>query len=579
VIRGKYDRLDKANDVVGSFDTWTSARLVYTVNNDRLIITRYRKHPKYKNQLTVKWRGSNVTGERVVESMAMFEQLAKMDVARFTYGVLFDSNNEFDLFKQKAAARNKMLGTMWELEELNEAVKVCGETCSGIDKQLMAINHRVSALESMIAEVNESIALLEDHSKNFNNEKRDSLTKIGKKITDISAIIDNKHKLHEELLSHRQERTRLKDSIVELNRRLVESNRLVEKWNSKKAAIASNKEIISNNELEIARILKEIADFMRDTKKGVMCEDCGNLVTNNGKTRLVKTKQEIIARIRKRNDDVNNEIQKTRSVIRGIMANLQQYNIESVTNSLASVAQQMAVLDEKISQLSVLIDTAEGMKKRLADYNDQRDTIKKQSNPYVKQLISKSNIRDEYSSELKQLLSKKKELEQTFVIYKFWSGQKGFKMLRNLILTERVQLMSDAFSQYVDALTDGSITGEWVIDQANGNIDCALHDATTGKKKHFDGFSKAQRSKISIAQDLAIALLCAPDINHINIDEKFDDGIDSVGFYKALEYLKNMQGLNKVIFLTSHRDGVSNVADAILRIERRNNLATAELLL
>lgn len=90
IIRGKYDRLEKANDVVGSFDKWTSARLVYIVDGNRLIITRYRKHPKYKNSLTVKWRGGDITGERIVESMSMFEKLTKMDVARFTYGVLLD---------------------------------------------------------------------------------------------------------------------------------------------------------------------------------------------------------------------------------------------------------------------------------------------------------------------------------------------------------------------------------------------------------------------------------------------------------------------------------------------------------
>ena len=578
VIRGKYDRLDRMNDVIGRFDKWTSARLVYIVDGDRLIITRYRKHPKFKNHLTVKWRGKNVTGERVVESMSMFEQLVKMDVARFTYGVLFDSNSDFDLFKQKPAARNKMLGTMWELEELNDAVKICSELCFGIDKQLMSINHRISALDSMIEEVNSSISILEDSSKNFNNEKNEALSRLKRKIIDVKSIIDNRHKLDEEVLEHKVERRRLKDSIVEFNRRLLESNQLVERWNTKKGKILSYKEMIKNNEMEIDRILKEIGAFMKDTKKGVMCDTCGNLVTSSGKTRLIKTKKDMISRLRKRNGDIEKEIVKVRSIIRRIVANLQQYNVETVTNSLSSVSRRMAVLDEKISGLSVLIDSAEGMKKKLVEYRNQRDVVKEQDNPYIKQLISKSGIRDEYTNELRQLKIKKKELERTFTIYKFWSGSKGFKMLRNLILTERVQLMSEAFSQYVDALTDGSITGEWFIDQANGNIDCELYDTITGKKKHYDGFSKAQRSKISIAQDLVTALLCAPDVNHVNIDEKFDDGIDSVGFYRALEYLRNLQGFGKIIFLTSHRDGVSGVADAVLRIERKNSLATAELL-
>lgn len=578
IIRGKYDRLEKANDVIGSFDKWTSARLVYLVDGDRLIITRYRKHPKYKNHLTVKWRGKNVTGERVVESMAMFERLVKMDVARFTYGVLFDSSGEFDLFKQKPAARNKMLGTMWELEEFNDAVKICTEMCSGIDKQLLSINHRIDALKSMISEVNESISLLEVSSQHFNADRREVLNKLHKKIDDIKAIIENKHKLSEELLDYKNDRRRLKDSIIELNRRLIESNHLVEKWNRKKANLASNQEVINNNNMEISRIMKEITEFSRGVKKGVMCESCGSVVTDKGKSRLIATKHEIIARIRKRNADLEQEIQKTRTSIRKIIANLKQYNVETVTNALASTSQQIAVLDEKISSLSVLIDTAENMKKKLAEYRAQRDIAKEQNNPYIKQLIGKSSVRDEYSSELNQLQNKKKELENTFGIYKFWSGSKGFKMLRNLILTERVQLMSEAFSGYIDSLSDGSITGEWFIDQATGNIDCSLYDSISGKKKHYDGFSKAQRSKISIAQDLAIALLCAPDIAHINIDEKFDDGIDSVGFYKALEYLHGLRGFGKTIFLTSHRDGVANIADAVLRIERKNNTATAELI-
>lgn len=578
IFKGRYERLRLVNDVIGIFDKYTMCSVTYHSDSDDVVtLTRYRHHPQYKDHLTLQWNKSDISGERVVESVAMFERALGMDITRFSYGVLFDSNREYNLFAQKITARNKMLGTMWELDEFNLAINVCSEYCSGLDKQLVKINERIKALKAMIKEINSSIKMLEENNANFMSTKEEKLLRLDIKIKDYKTIIKRQHKLTEEKERLYKSRAKDKKNLNILQEKLLKSRELFEKWTQYKALIAKYEEIIKNNNEEISLIEKEISDFLTDNNNGLMCEKCGNIITQKGKMNLIQDKQARIAKMRKRNADMDFNILNVKEAIDLLLKDLKNYNMNFVTAAIHGVSTQLARTEEKISSIMVLIDNASNIPKKLKESIEEKEKLIDTINPYTDKASSKIKLRDEYELELKALFDKKNEIEIVFSTYRFWSGSKGFKMLRNLILTERVQLMSRAFANYLHILTEGSISGEWIINQRNGDIDCKLFDTVDGKYKLYEGFSKAQRSKIEIAQDLAVSLLCAPNIGEIHFDEKFD-GMDSVAFSKALHCLRSLVGFNKMILLTSHRDGASGMADAILRIERKDNCATAKLI-
>jgi DNA repair exonuclease SbcCD ATPase subunit len=574
IIDGRYSRLQKVSDVVGAFDKWTMGSLVYKIGKSSVTITRYRNHPKYKNHLLVSWDGKDMSGERVIESREMFTKIVQMDVDRFAHGVLFGTDQQV-LFERTPSMRNKLLAGVWGLEQFETAAIVCGKKCSHEDKRLAALHSKLKGKKDLLKEILDTIKMLEDGSANFNKEKKKRIKLLLEKKEEIITVIKKKTKLQNELIKYKEEKRRIQDGILELKRKMVRSSRVTDKIAAVKVRAAGTNEKRSSN-LQIIKALKQDIADIQNNKAGVMCDECGNMVTPKSKRRLIKSKQERLNVLRKRNIDLHDTVKKYETQIKNLLLKLGAYNIKRIENSIGTMTDELIRVNENISELNMLLKGLDDMADRVKiidnDVNDERT----RENTYQQSLVARTKQKEGLVIEIDNIVAAIKKYEKIFYANIFW--KKHFKVLRNLILTERVNALSYEFQYQLDSLTDGSISGRWEVIPDTGDIVCRLYDATSKQEKHYRGFSSAQRSKLNLAVDMAMAKLCAPNIGHMIIDEKADSNIDDVGFQKIMSHLASSSGLGKQVFLISHNRLAGQVSDAILRIERRGNMATASLI-
>jgi len=577
ILLGNYKRLKRVSDVIGKFDKFTMGSLTYRFNNNDLVITRYRNDPKFKNHLTVQWCNDNVTGERIVESQEMFTKIVGMSPQRFVHGVLFSSNSERDLFQMSPAIRNKFLSDLWNLNEFDEAAKLCGKVCSDLDKRILAIKQRHEILLEARKHIDEFIKEYLEANENFINDVEARKRKIKKHLVELDTAKDYVKEVEEQLIVLKEKRQKYNDSIIELKRRILQSNVVTDEISTLKAKINSFKEKLNecNDEQEILK--KEISDIIAGLKVKSFCEFCGNKVTNASKAVLVEMRQSKIRGLRKKKVDIKLKIKTNRLKLKEKIDELSRYNIEITVQRLGGIANKLTNLNEKIAEAQMLLDNSVDIGKQIVIWKKKLSSIKLTQNTYSDKLIKKELERKKNINICKKLNKTLGKLIRKYNIYRLWGSNDGFKKLRNLMLTDHVSALSSVFVSFLDAFTEGSISGRWSVDQEAGNIECILYDTLESINKHYEGFSSGQHAKLNCANDIATAMLCAPHIGHMNIDEKFDKGIDFVGFQKILNVLKNRKDISKCIFLTSHRSGIERICDAVLRIERREGRATVML--
>jgi len=574
IVNGRYPRLQGVSDVVGIFDKWTMGSLTYRYGKSNVVMTRYRNHPKYKNQLLVSWGGKNVSGERVIESREMFAKIVEMDVDRFAHGVLFGMDKS-NLFERTPATRNKLLSTVWGLEQFDRAASICGKVCSEHDKRLAALKGKHDGKVNLLDEVNDTISMLETAKHNFKSELRVRLDKLQQKQEDIEYAVNKRTKLEHDLLKKRRQRKRVKEGIVELKRKMLQSSAVTHKLSKRRAAVAGIREAMQNNQVTIDIFKQEIDSAMSDNV-GIMCDECGNIVTKKSKRRLIKGKQGRLVKLRKRNADLLTRIKGIKVKIAELLTELTNYNVDKLNDSISTMTDRIIKINEDMAELRSLLNGIDDMETSLVDLNLEITELRASKNPYGVELKKRYGQRSTIESEVESVQDTITKYTLEFNAYLYWKS--SFKILRNLILTERVDSFSSEFQGQLDSLTDGSISGKWLVMAGTGDIVCELYDAMSKSKKHYRGFSSAQRSKLNLAVDIAMAKLCAPNIGHMNIDEKADNNIDDVGFRKVIEHLATDSGLGKQVFLISHNNIAASMCSAIIRIERRGNRATAKLI-
>ena len=576
VVDGKYPRLKGVNDVIGKFDRYAMGKLIYRNGKKKLTICRYRKHKTYKNKLRIRWRGKWISGERVAETRDLITRIMGISPARFIRGTLFTNDPSESLLLKTPALRNRELAEIWGIGLFDDAAKLGAKICTKLDKRMVSIRTRVEALARMKSKIKANLVNLREDVKSFKKQREEEVAAIDERIAKLKDLIALEPRIVRTLKADRAEVHKLKDAIVELKRRLVESDEIVNRINSIKTSIASAKERRKAVAEEIAILRSDMKDIRDGIKTGSICDECGSKVTNSGKTRLTDRKLSLIRKMRKRDVSLEESIEQNRSKIIDLRDVLKGYNVQTVTDQIASLSGQIVDKEASIANTKKYKVRIAAAKNKIKELKEDKIELKDKKNPVKDRIKSELDEMSETTREIASLIDEAERVEREFKSYKFLSGAKGLKLLRNLVLRRKVDAMSDEFDTHLDRITDGAIRGQWsVLD--NGDIKESFIDAFEGTEKLFSGFSSAQRTKILLSQDLASATLYAPNIGHMTIDERLDAGVDSLGIDRILEYLRSSVVVNKLVFLTSHRLGVQTKCDAIIRIVRQGGVATATL--
>jgi len=579
IVEDKYPRLKTVNEVIGTFDSYTMGGIKYTdQHNNELLINRYRKHPKYKNSLRIKWKGEWLIGERNIETTNILKKILGINSLQYIMGTLFTNNREEELLLKTPAVRNKELAEIWGILEFTEMTKMANKLIINLDKELNMLEGKLDLAKQLRYKIRKNIKQHKTDIENYNSNVDKELSAINDKLKKQVQLDELHNKINKDIKGYRKTIGLTKDSIIELKRRLADSQLVVEEINKIKTSIVKLKQKYDSIKYDIDSIDEEIDSIINSPqlKIGSYCIHCGSKVTASGKKVLIRQRKVKKASLAKKLDSTNSSIKKYRSLIKQKTKELGKYNVELVTDQISKLSKQLVDYQEKLANCKSQLSKVDSIQATISSLKKKRQQLRTGKNPYIGRLNQEIQELKKMNEQIASLKSTRKDINEQIKIYQTWAGSKGFKLLRNLILTEKVALMGNEFNKHLSAITDGNIVGEWsVID--NGDIECKFFDCVRNKEILFKGFSTSQQTKILFAQSLANSFIYTPHIKHISIDEKLDNAIDAVGVAYILDYIKSFKELGKRVFLISHNPEVKKYSDAVVRIERKQNKATAKL--
>lgn len=577
VYEDKYPRLQRVNDAVGKFDTYTFGKIIYIdSNNNKLCISRYRNHPKYKNSFVIKWMKKKIVSDRKVDTIAMLYKILGITPMQLISGVLFTNEPEDELLLKLPSVRNKELAEIWNITSFDDAAKLATKVCTEIDKKVYNLNGKIDILNATKKKIKSNISNYKNDLKEHRHNKKNKLKKIQDKIDGYNNIVNNGNILHKKIVNDENKLVDIENAISELKKRAADTVPINNKINKIRTNITLLNEKNNMISKDINDLKIEVRNIRNDLKEGIICDSCGNEVTNKSKDKLISHRKQKIKKLKTQRDVIATDIVNERNKMKIQKKKLDDYDIKDTDNQINILSNTITKLHKRIEHNKSMLLNIDKIKKEIKELESEHNEVSVSNSNIKKRLRDEKIELANISSEIVSLTERCKKFTDEFNLYKYWSGPNGFKLLRNYVLNTKVELMSNEFSKHLDSISDGSISGEWkVLD--SGDIVCELYDTIVGQEKHFKGFSWAQRTKILFAQLLASASIYAPNMGHINIDEKVDAGMDSVGVERLLHYVQN-SSMGKIIFLTSHLTSINQYCAATLRIERRKNTATAALI-
>lgn len=530
--------------VIGENDDHTYVKTVWIDDDNRKIeIQRYRKHPKFNNDVIVTIDGQQASKTKNLTSSGTNVFISKMfgmtDIA-FLYSSIF-SKSRLSICDKKPAERIKLLSHIIGLDIIDEGLKAARKDRKNLNDQLHRIDIKISAektrgleLKKRINDIEDSIRNAEVRRKkqvNFIKKKNKKIDEKIKKLIKKRANVHNKsEKIAKQAIAQMKAQEKL-HVVKEMRQKALEKLAKLSVTLEERMEIyqAARKNIIatkagSGTECPLCRQYIEpshVRNRLVDLKKDMH-------VKNAAKRRTAKTVNNFGKKIKKFNNEIN--------------------EIESlVDNSLDS---QLLKLESKEKEYKKEIKILKKSKLEISEDNELSELQMKLSE--LNKTIEES--RKKYI----HFMEKYKKLSEELMIVEFWIDGFGPKGLKRFVINSILSMLEEKTNEFLNEITDGYINVEWdsdkegskkIIDQLHINVKIG-----NGEKRDYHCCSEGEKARIWLATELALNDIRKITIDVAFVDECFD-GLDKQGVQKAIKLITGESMKRKMVCI-SHREGV-----------------------
>lgn len=214
---------------------------------------------------------------------------------------------------------------------------------------------------------------------------------------------------------------------------------------------------------------------------------------------------------------------------------------------------------------------------------EQARAFASEDNPYLQQLSKARERRKECRERIKLLKQEIREFNTELAHAEFWIRGFGPSGLPSFMLDSAMPLLTERSNEYLDTLSDGSITLEFSTQKELKSSKGEFRDKIdiSWEIEGVEGYapSGGQWKKIDLAVDFALGDLAetktAAGMNLLCLDECLD-GLDAAGRERVLKLLHELRSRRDTIFVISH-DDLSELFERQLHVVKRDGVSTAEL--
>ena len=531
----------------------------------------------------------NFTGEQRRET----EKFIKNSIGEqedFLMTILTTATNLEDLIESKPTARGQVLTKFLGLEFLKKKEETGKELYSEFSKGMLSniyntetlkqdndsAEQQISTFESEIEIANKNITDVTGRLKKGQEYKEGLITS---KHTDIDQelIIMNPNNIELEIQGIVNENSTLKRQISEVN--VVEPSSYYHEDQHDKVKEEYNEKYKVKVQLETK--ISDIKKLQSSVEGGIQCEHCGINLMNAAITQAKIAELAGLITQYDENEGLLNELTGKEESFVQLKKEFDQYEKNKLIKSkfeltLESNELKKSKLDDKLKRY---FDVQEKIKKnneieqKLIKANILIEELEREKRQYENTVTSNSvqikNLNDKIKKNNEYIITIAQEFEKER-IYKIYSEVFGKNGISKLIMKTMMPLIN---SELQRLLQDSSYFRLEIRISDKNEVEFWMIDNSTGVEKLMVSGSGYERTIASLALRAVLSKVCSlPKPNIIVFDEVFgkisNDNLDMVSefFQKIKEYFEK-------IFVITHNPLVTNWADAVVKINKVDNIS------
>lgn len=531
----------------------------------------------------------NFTGEQRRETEDFIKKsIGSMD--DFLMTILTTASNLEELIDAKPTARGQVLSRFLGLDALKLKEDTAKEMSSKFQKSMTSNLYDIVSLKSYIGEHDD---LINGQKENIKDNK-DKLVDVNKRIEKgqeyRDGLLKQKHtglddellKVRPETLKREIEEFKSKITLTELDLKGVSVNEPSEYYHEDKHDAV--KELLSEEKIKLGTMKSKIQDITEEINEfegGLQCQYCGIELAKSDYTEKKKVElKELNVNVEGSSTQVDRLSEEEQSFVNlkkefdlyernKLIKEKYEIQLESLILKRDSVQDKLDRFNkdkEKFEDNKKIDETILRADMRLDELQVEKDGVNYEITN------SEANIKkyEEKISDFNDLIKKIKEEEAKLKIYKIYLELFGKKGISKMIMRSMLPVIN---SELQRLLMDSAEFKLEVRISDKDEVEFWMIDNNTQIEKLISSGSGFERTMASLALRAVLSKVCSlPKPNIVVFDEVFgkisNDNLDMVAefFHKIKDYFE------KILIIT-HNPMVSQWADGIVKIEKKNNVS------
>jgi DNA repair exonuclease SbcCD ATPase subunit len=531
----------------------------------------------------------NFTGEQRRET-ENFIKKSIGDIDDFLMTILTTASNLEDLLDSKPTARGQVLSRFLGLDFLKKKEEYGKEIHTTFSKSMISNIYNTESLKNEIIDsenkIKEYESSIEDINSKINDvdnrlkrgqEYKDNLLKSKNNDIDRELLILKPENIKSEINDYKSNQKKIQDTISSIN--VVQPSQFYDE-----KVHDDIRRDITNTMVEIGNVnskILEIESLIKTYGNGVQCEHCGIKLMD---AELTKNKISSLDSLEKSSKNLKKKLDKSKLDDQSFISLKKEFD-EYEKNKLIKEKYELSLesnnlkLGQSIEKLKRYEDVQDKIQKnneidsQLIKANLRIDELINEKRGYEKRLLTSQNeikILNQNIIKNKDIIIKIAEESDKEKIYKIYLDIFGKNGITKMIMRTMMPLIN---SELQRLLQDSCYFNLEIRINDKNEVEFIMIDNSTGIEKLMASGSGYERTIASMALRAVLSKVCSlPKPNIIIWDEVFgkisNDNLEMVG-----EFFSKMRDYFEKIFVITHNPLITNWADNVVRISKKDNIS------
>lgn len=561
----------KGDSVVNRFvgkNTMVSLEVVDD-NGDTYEVTRYRKHSKLKNSVTLSHNGKMITAKSDEDTNMLIRDLLQIDFPSATNSIVFGQG----ISKMFASATDGEQKKILELMLQIDIFKACQETAK----------KRLAGVEKLSGEAQSEMAGKEANVRRLKLEVSDLQVKESERDQLIAGKISE---LEQKKASYSQELEGLMD-VTSKQAEIAVLESLVDKCNAKILGYKTQEKQKSELDGEITALNREIykigADILsaekrlNDIKDGKnipdVCKACGQSIPTKDTSHL---EAHIAEEIEAFNDLLKEKVidkDELQVLVGKVGKSLEGKDV--LTEQVSDLQKSINALHREVSQVTERGKTLRSLIKSVDSQIDEYEAMKGTTyTELIEQYIEQAKTLEVESGDLQLLIDK---LSKEIDIFNFWVNGFGNQGIKSLLLDSVTPYLNSRANHYLSQLTDNTIEVKFStqaeLKSGEKRDKFSVGVTNLNGDSEYKGNSNGEKRRIDLGVNMALQDLVGSrsnkKIDFIVYDEAFE-GLDAIGCERLIGILEEKARLYGTVIVITHNESLKELFSKTILVEKKD---------